>query len=110
MNVSIRCPIFSLTQFVVEKLLLAWHDHSIDAPELWLGLAGDSREIKVDTKARGLPWRVLLQEFKHIHVQVRGRAQSLVHLRLHDKPYVRQIRMTLEHVDRCLHSTLHRGN
>ena len=36
--------------------------------------------------------------------------QYLVHLWLHNKPYVRQIRMALEHVDRCLHGALHRGH
>ena len=40
-NVGVRCPTFSLTQFVVEKLLLTWHDHSFNAPELWSFLAGD---------------------------------------------------------------------
>lgn len=101
-------PAFSATQILEYLLFLTWIDDSADIPELRLGQSSDFGEVKVETAASGLPWGVPLHQLDDIHVHILSRRMDRADHRLDDKLDVRQVRVSLEHVNRCFHGAYQR--
>ena len=101
-------PAFSATQILKYLLFLNWIDDSVDIPELRLGQSSDFREVKVETTASGLSWGVPLHQLEDIHVHILSRRVDRADHWLDNKTDVHQVRVSLEHVNRCFHGAYQR--
>lgn len=108
LNVGVGCPALHLSKSGVECVFPVLPCHRVKVPKLGLFHAGDPSEVKVETVADGLPRGVLLDQLVRIHVHVVASVHDLVDHWLDDEAELCQVGVILEHVDCCLHGSLHR--
>ena len=106
-DVGVVCTSLKLSKFGEELVFHCLASKSFDAPQLRLGHAGNPREVEDTALAESLAGCILLNQLQCVHMEVICRVKDLVNHRLHHEPDVCQVGVVLEHVDSCLHSTLH---